>query len=91
MDCLNRKVVLMAVTKGDLDAASEAWLDAQAGFKNYLETTEALFHVFSEGWCGPRRGLTEAFDSYREALLRESGYSLLEVSEVYPNRRPESK
>ena len=79
----------IAVTKADLDAAVEAWLNAQAGFKQYLEATKALFHVFSEGWCGPRRGLTEAFDSYREALLRESGDSHLEVSVVSPHRRPE--
>jgi hypothetical protein len=79
----------MPVTKVRLDAAAEAWLDAQTGFKQYLEATETLFHAFSEGWCGPCRGLREAFDSYREALLRESGYSLLEVREVYPPRRPE--
>ena len=37
----------MAVTKAELDAASEAWLDAQAGFKQYLEAAEALFCVFA--------------------------------------------
>jgi len=79
----------MSATKADLDAAEEAWLDSQAGFKNYLAATEALFRVFSEGWCGPRRALKDAFDDYREALLKNSEYSLLEVSEVYPSRRPE--
>jgi len=79
----------MAVTRAELDAATETWLEAQAGFKNYLEATEALFIVFSEGWCGPRRALKEAFDDYREALLRDSGFNALEVREVYPHGRPQ--
>ena len=79
----------MAVTRAELEAAAEVWLDAQAGFKNYLEATEALFRVFAESWCGPRRALKEAFDDYREALLRESEFSLLEVREVYPHGRPQ--
>jgi len=79
----------MAVTRAELDAATETWLEAQAGFKNYLEATEALFIVFSESWCEPRRALKEAFDDYRAALLRNSGVNALEVREVYPPRRPE--
>jgi hypothetical protein len=79
----------MATTKADLDAAAETWLDAQAGYKKFLEATENLFTVFAEGWCGPRRALAEAFESYRSALLRGAGYSLKEVSEFYPERRPE--
>ncbi len=81
----------MVVTRAELDAAAEAWVDAQAGFKQYLESTEALFRVFAEGWCGPRRALKEAFDDYREALLHDSGFNLLEVREVDPPRRPECK
>lgn len=73
----------MAKTKTDLDAASEAWLDAQAGYKKFLEATETLFAVFAEGWCGPRRAMAEAFDSYRAALLRNAGYSLAEVTKVH--------
>ena len=80
--------VTMATTKADLDAAAEVWLDAQAGFKNYLDATEALFRVFAEGWCDLRRALKEAFDDYCEALLLDSGYKHLEVAEVYPHRRP---
>lgn len=81
----------MAMTKVDLDAAAEAWLDAHAGYKKYLEATGELFRIFSVGWRGPHRALTEAFDSYRTALLRDSGYSLLEVNEVYPPRRETTK
>jgi hypothetical protein len=79
----------MATTKADLDAAVKAWLDAHAGYQKFLEATENLFAVFGEGWCGPRRGIAEAFDSYRAALLRDSGRSLSEVNEVYPQYRQE--
>ncbi len=79
---------MMVTTKVDLDAAAETWLEAYENYQNYLTATEMLFRVFSEGWRG-RRSLTEAFDSYREALLRESGHSVLELRKVYPPRRPE--
>lgn len=79
----------MATTKADLDAAVEAWLDAYAGYQKFLNATENLFAVFADGWCGPRRGLVEAFDSFRAALLRDSGRSLSEVNEVYPQPRQE--
>ena len=81
----------MAATKSDLDVATKAWLDAQAGYTNFLQVTETLFAVFAEGWRGPRRALSEAFSEFREALLRDSGYSPMEVSKVYPPRSPESE
>lgn len=35
---------------------------------------------------GPRRGLVEAFESYRQALLAsEDSFNHLEVVEVHPN------
>lgn len=76
-------------TKADLDAAVEAWLNAQAGFQQYVEATEELFRIYSEGWCGPRRALAGSFDNFRAALLRDAGYSLKEVNEAYPEQRPE--
>jgi len=79
----------MATTKAEHDAAVQAWLDAHAGYKQYVQATENLFTVFADGWCGPRRALTEAFDSYRSALLRHAGYSPTEVNEAYPKPHPE--
>jgi hypothetical protein len=86
-----RRAVPMAVTKADLDAAAEAWLDAQAGFREYMQATDELFRVFSEGWSGQRRGLTEAFDSFRQALVRESRFEHLEVAEVIPSHNSNSE
>lgn len=79
----------MATTKAEHDAAVKEWLDAHSGYQKFLEATQNLFAVFAEGWCGPRRGLVEAFDSYRSALLRHAGYSPTEVNELNPQRRPE--
>lgn len=62
----------MEKNRADFDRAVEVSLEAHAGHKRYLEATESLYAVFVEGWGGSRRGLPEAFDSFRQALLAES-------------------
>ncbi|HUV69690.1 MAG TPA: hypothetical protein VMW15_08515, partial [Terracidiphilus sp.] len=81
--------VPMAVTKTDLDAVVEEWLAAQDGFKRYVNATEKLYAAFTEGWCGPRRGLPDAFADFRAALLSECDHRNIEVSEVRPSRHIE--
>jgi hypothetical protein len=69
-----------------LDEAVAQWLSARSGYERYLEATTNLYAVFTEGWPGPRRALTEAFTTFCEALTQDSEYSLLHVVEVYPSR-----
>jgi hypothetical protein len=40
----------MATTKAEHDAAVQAWLDAHAGYKQYVQATENLFTVVADGW-----------------------------------------
>jgi hypothetical protein len=80
---------MMKNPKADLDEAIERWLDSYRGYQDYLTATETLFKVFAENWRGWPRSLTEAFATFREALLTDSKFNPLEVSEVYPHRRPE--
>jgi hypothetical protein len=81
--------MIMAMTKAEFDAAADAWLKAQVGYRQHLKATENLFAAFAEGWRGPRRAIDEAFDSFRAGLLRDSGCTLLEVREVVPTGHPE--
>jgi len=61
----------MEQTRAELDKAVAVWLEAHAAHRKYLEATESLYVVFAEGWGGTRRGLPEAFDSFRQALLAD--------------------
>lgn len=81
----------MKTVNANLDKTVEEWLDAREGYQRYLEATERLFNLFAEAWCGPRRGIVEAFNTYCEALLSECGYKHLLVRQVYPNRKPGSE
>lgn len=79
----------MKTVIANLDKTVEEWLEAREGYQRYLEATEKLFNLFVEGWCGPRGGIIEAFNTYSEALLSECGYKHLVGPEAYPNRKPE--
>jgi len=74
----------------DFDAVVEEWLGSQAGFKRYVNATENLYSAFTEGWCGPRRGLPDAFADFRTALLSESAYKHLRVGEQRSSRNVEN-
>ena len=78
----------MGQSQDDMNMAVAAWLESHKAYKKFLADTEALFLLFATTWQGHPRGLTEAFESYREALLTENGYSHSEVREVYPSRKP---
>jgi hypothetical protein len=75
----------------ELEEAVAEWLESCGGHKRYLAATQRLFTVFARSWQGSRRYLADAFTDYREALLRDSGYKLLEVAEVFPTRRPQGE
>jgi hypothetical protein len=75
----------------ELEEAVAEWLESCEGHKRYLAATQRLFTVFARSWQGSRRYLADAFTDYREALLRDSGYKLLEVAEVFPTRRPQGE
>lgn len=76
----------MQGSKTGMDEAIEEWLDSREGFERYLAATQNLYAVFSQSWQGSRRNLVEAFADFREALVRETEYTHLEVTEVCPNR-----
>lgn len=78
----------MGKAQDDMNQAVVAWLESHKAYKQFLSDTQALFEIFASSWHGTQRGLTQAFDSYGEALLAESGCSYSEVREFYPNRKP---
>lgn len=78
----------MKPSQTNLDEAVKDWLQARQGYQAYLVATEKLFNIFAEGWCGPRNGLMEAFNTYRQALLSECGFKHLVATEVYPSTTP---
>lgn len=78
----------MGKSQDDMNRAAAAWLESHNAYKKFLVDSQVMYEIFASTWQGPRRGLTEAFDSYREALLRENGYSHSEVRAYYPNRKP---
>jgi hypothetical protein len=74
-----------------MEEAVADWLESCEGHKRYLAATQRLFTVFARSWQGSRRYLAEAFTDYREALLRDSGYKHLEVTEVFQTRQKEGE
>jgi hypothetical protein len=76
----------MRKTQAEMDKVASAWLESHKAYKKYLADTQVLFKTFASGWCGPRSGVSEAFDSFRQALLAEQGYSQSEIQELYPRR-----
>jgi hypothetical protein len=78
----------MGHTEDDLNKAVVTWIESHKAYKKFLVDTQALFEIFALTWRGPQRNLTEAFESYREALLAANGYSHSEVREFYPGRKP---
>jgi hypothetical protein len=75
----------------ELDEAVADWLEAYKGHERYLSATKRLFTVFAGSWQGSHRYLAEAFTDCREALLRDAGFSHLQVTEVFPMRKPKSE
>lgn len=75
----------------EMEEAVADWLESCEGHKRYLAATQRLFTVFARSWQGSRRYLAEAFTDYREALLRDSGYKLMEVAEVFQTRQKEGE
>jgi hypothetical protein len=74
----------------DLKRAVETWQESRVAYKKYLDATEVLFQVFAATWCGPRgRGLSEAFDAFRAALVREDEHRHREVIDVSPGQSPD--
>jgi hypothetical protein len=67
----------------EMDEAVVDWLAAYENHKRYLSATERLFLSFARSWRGSHRYLAEAFADYREALLRECGYSPLQVAKIF--------
>ena len=72
--------------QAEMDKAMQKWLESHASYKAFLDDTRVLFELFASGWYG-RRGLTEAFDSFRQGLLLEHGYSHAEIRDLYPHRK----
>ena len=81
----------MNQAQSEMEEAVADWLESCEGHKRYLAATQRLFTVFARSWQGSRRYLAEAFTDYREALLRDSGYKHLEVTEVFPTRQKEGE
>lgn len=75
----------------ELEKAVADWLESCEGHKRYLSATNRLFTVFAHSWHGSPRYLAEAFSDYREALLRNSGCSCLQVAEVFPIRKTKNE
>ena len=80
----------MSQSERELDEAIAEWLAAFEAHKRYLSATNRLFSVFAQSWQGSHRYLAEAFSDYREALLRNSGYSHSEVGEVFQTQRADN-
>ena len=79
----------MKDAQAEMDEAVAEWLEAHQGFERYLAATRNLYAVFARSWRGCN--LAAAFSAFREALLRDSGYQDIEVTKVFPRRRPDSK
>jgi hypothetical protein len=75
----------------EMDEAIADWLVAYEGHKRYLSATKRLFMAFARSWGGSHRYLAEAFADYREALLRDAGYSHSQVAEVFPMGKTKSE
>jgi hypothetical protein len=73
------------------DEAAQEWLDCYDAYRKFIAATQKLFCAFAEGWHGPRQGLPDAFESYRQALLAsERSFNHLKVVEVHPNNTPDA-
>jgi hypothetical protein len=79
----------MKDAQAEMDEAVAKWLEAHKGFERYLVAIRNLYAVFARSWQGGN--LAAAFSAFREALLRDSGYQDIEVTKVFPRRRPDSK
>jgi hypothetical protein len=77
----------MKNAQAEMDEAVAEWLEAHQGFERYLAATRNLYAVFARSWQGCN--LATAFSAFREALLRDSGYQDIEVTKVFPRRRPD--
>lgn len=80
----------MSQSEREMGEAIAEWLAAFEVHKRYLSATDRLFTAFAQSWQGSHRYLAEAFSNYREALLRESGYSHSQVAEVFPRQRADN-
>lgn len=60
---------------------------SHAAHKKFLADTEELFEMFAAKWKGPRRGLMEAFDGFRQALLAESGLKASSAPDATKSKR----
>jgi len=75
----------------ELDEAAQEWLDCYDAHRKFIAATQRLFCAFAAGWNGPRRGIMEAFEGYRQALLAsESEYTHLDVCRNPSELRPRS-
>ncbi len=81
----------MKNSQSAMDEAVSDWLAAYENHKRYLSATERLFMSFARSWGGSHRYLAEAFADYREALLRESGYSPSQVAKVFSMGKSKSE
>ena len=79
----------MKDAQAEMDEAVAEWLEAHQVFVRYLAATRNLYAVFARSWRG--LNLAAAFLAFREALLRDSGYQDIEVTKVFPRRRPDSQ
>ncbi len=74
-----------------LDEAAHEWLDCYDAHRKFIAATQKLSCAFAAGWHGLRRGLPEAFESHRHALLASEGsFYHLEVVDVHPNCTPDA-
>lgn len=81
----------MSQSERELDESIREWLAALEAHRRYLSATNRLFTAFAQSWHGPHRYLALAFSDYREALLRNSGYSHSQVAEVFPMEKTKSE
>jgi hypothetical protein len=75
----------------DLDSAIEDYLRAYAEYQKFLKASENLYRVFASSWGGSPRHCAGAYATFTDSLRKDWTYKHLEVSEVYPYRRPESE
>jgi len=80
----------MCQSEREMNEAIAQWLAAFEAHESYLSATNRLFAVFAQSWHGSHRYLAEAFSNYREALLRNAGYSHSQVAEVFPRQRADN-
>jgi tryptophan 2,3-dioxygenase len=81
----------MSQAQQEMEEAVADWLRAYENHKRYLAATNRLFTVFTRSWGGSPRYIAAAFTDFRSALLRNSGYKPVEVNEVFPAQKSESK